>query len=188
MKQTPQQIREQAAVLVAEARYEYGEIAEKIGVEVRTLHRWRKDPKFAARVDELSREIRDAALKRAIARKDYRINTLANLHSKLLGVIEARAADPKMAEVPGGDTGLMVKSIVASAGELVGFEYSVDTGTIKELRGIQEQVAKELGQLVEKKEHTVRSLKDLTDVELAALAGELTESGGDEDAEIGDES
>jgi hypothetical protein len=31
-------------------------------------------------------------------------------------------------------------------------EYAVDTGLIRELRGIQEQVAKELGQLVEKRE------------------------------------
>jgi hypothetical protein len=111
-------------------------------------------------------------LKRGIARKDYRINCLANVHSKLLTVIEERAADPSMADVPGGKTGLMVKTFKVS-GETVMTEYAVDTGTIKELRGIQEQVAKELGQLVEKRETKI-SLKDMTDEQLAELYAEIS--------------
>jgi transposase-like protein len=186
MKQTPHQIKEQAAVLVAEARYEYGEIAEKVGVSVRTLNHWRKDPKFAARVDELSREFAAAALKRGIARKEYRVNTLANIHSKLLSVIEDRATDPDLAGIPGGDTGLIVRKAVVSAGALVGYEFEVDTGTLRELRGIQEQVAKELGQLVEKKEMKIRSLKDLTDEELDAIINDTEESGASSDGAEGE--
>lgn len=175
---------EQAAQLLAEGRYEYREIAVKVGVEVRTLHNWRKDKDFAARVAEISAEFASAALKRGIARKDYRIGCLANIHSKLLTVIEERAADQSMQDVPGGKSGLMVRTYKVS-GETVMTEYAVDTGTIKEIRGIQEQVAKELGQLVEKRETKI-SLKDMTDEQLAELYAEISEPVGSGGAEGGD--
>ncbi len=92
-------------------------------------------------------------------------------------MIEQRASE--MADVPGGgDTGLLVRQYKVS-GETVMTEYAVDTATIRELRGVQEQVAKELGQLVEKKDIKLRSLKDLTDDELAELIAEIGESGDD---------
>jgi hypothetical protein len=162
---------EKAAVLVAEDARSDEQIAAQLGIQRSTLAVWKLRPEFAARVDEISREFAEAALKRGIARKAYRINTLANLHSKLLAVIEKRAADPSMADVPGGETGLIVRKAVVSGGVLVGYEYSVDTGTLRELRGVQEQAAKELGQLVEKREVKIRSLKDLSDEELDAIIG-----------------
>jgi len=179
MKVKPAQIREQAAQFLAEGRFEYQEIAEKIGITVRALHKWRRDPKFAARVDELSREFSQSALKRAIARKEYRVNVLANKHSELLTVMEERAVDPELAGIPGGKTGLVVRKPVTSKDGICGYEFVVDTGTLKELRSIQEQVAKELGQLVEKKDVKLRSLKDMTDEELAELVAEVSESGDD---------
>lgn len=163
--------KEEAAQFVAEGRYEYGEIAEKIGIDRITLHRWRKEPKFAVRVTFLRKDLSDAALARAIRRKEYRVNILADLQSRLVAVIEKRAADPTMAEIPGGETGLLVRKPVASMGAIAGYEYAVDTGMIRELRGIQEQVAKELGQLVDKHEQRfIRGVEDLTDEELAAIA------------------
>ncbi len=81
MAKSPAQLKEQAAQLLAEGRYEYQQIAEMVGVTVRALHKWRKNPKFAARVDELSREFANAALKRGIARKEYRIKTLATFRT-----------------------------------------------------------------------------------------------------------
>lgn len=155
-------IKEQAAQLIAEARYEYGEIAEKVGVDRVTLHRWRKNEKFAARVDQLREELNDAALQRAIARKQYRIGVLADRHSSLLQVIEERAADVTVHSIAGAKTGLLVRSIVASAGEKIGYDYAVDTGTLKELRAIEEQVAKELGQIVDKRELTGKDGGPLT--------------------------
>jgi hypothetical protein len=165
--------REQAAQLLAEGRYEFRKIAETVGIDTATLFRWRREEPFAARVAEISAEFAAAAMKRGIARKDYRINCLANVHSKLLTVIEERGADPSMADIPGGKTGLLVKTYKVS-GETVMTEYAVDTGTIKEIRGIQEQVAKELGQLVEKRETKI-SLKDMTDEQLAELYAEISE-------------
>ena len=173
MKTQSKHQQELAAQLVAEARYEYSEIAEKVGVEVRTLYKWRNVPTFAFRVDEISRDFARAALKRGLARKEYRVDCLAKLHSKLLTVIEERAEAEDMQEVPGGKTGLMVRTFKVS-GETVMTEYAVDTGLIRELRAIQEQVAKELGQVVDKHEHKFR-LKDMSDEDLERLAADLTD-------------
>jgi transposase-like protein len=165
----PQQ--EQAAQLVAEGRHEYIEIAEKVGVERRTLHRWRKDKKFAARVEQISAELSDRLLKRAIARKEYRVMVLNRMHTKIETLIEERAANMGE-EIAGGGTGLLVRQYKVS-GENQVTEYVYDSAAVRDLLKIQEQAAKELGQLVEKHEHKIRSVKDLSDDELAALAAEL---------------
>jgi transposase-like protein len=153
---TPPQLKFQAIALLAEGRFNYAEIAGQIGIDVRTIARWRKDEKFASRVEELRAELDATCMQRALARKEYRIGQLAERHSKLRQVIESRAA----AEIDtrdgaaGMDTGLVCKRPVVSAGELMGYEYEVDTGTLKELRAIEEAIAKELGQLVDKRELT----------------------------------
>ncbi len=162
---------EKAAVLVAEDARSDEQIAAQLGITRSTLATWKSRPEFAARVDEISGEFAEVALKRGIARKAYRVNTLANIHSKLLTVMEERAVDPDLANIPGGKTGLVVRKAVVSAGVLVGYEFAVDIGWIRELRAVQEQAAKELGQLVEKREVKIRSLKDLSDEELDAIIG-----------------
>jgi hypothetical protein len=125
-------------------------------------------------VREIGVDLAALAQRRGIARKDRRLAVLQETRNRLLRVIDERAADPDMAEIPGGKTGLIVREPVVSAGEFIAYKYAVDTGTIRELRAVLEQAAKELGQLVEKHEHRViRSLEDLTDDELDAItAGE----------------
>ena len=85
--------------MLAEGRFNYAQVAEKAGVDLRTLHRWRRHPPFKARVAEFRAQISEAGMSRALIRKDYRVNVLADVHSKLLQVIEERAADPSMAKV-----------------------------------------------------------------------------------------
>lgn len=163
--------REEAAILLAEGRYGAKEIAAKVGMDRVTLWRLRThDEAFKTRVDVLRKEIVDACKDRAIRRKDYRIETLADVQSRLLQVIEERAKDPTLAEVPGGTSGLIVRQYKIS-GETCMPEYLVDNGTIRELRAVQEQAAKELGQMVEKHENRViRSMADLSEDELLAIA------------------
>lgn len=178
--------KDQAAQDVAEGRLEFREIAEKAGVEVRTLHRWRKEEKFAARVRQLSKDLSEAALARAIRRKEYRVNVLAGIQSKILQVIEERGGDPSMADVPGGKTGLLVRQYKVS-GDTVVTEYVVDAGTIRELRAVQEQVGKELGQLVDKHEQRfIRGVEDLSDDELAAIVGPGSAGSGEGESASGD--
>lgn len=163
--------KEQAAQYIAEGRLLNKEISEKMGVTPKTLFNWQKEKGFKTRVAEIRVEYSNSATRLGIARRDYRITCLARVHSKLLGVIEQRAESFAGSEVPGGDTGLMVKTYKVS-GETVMTEYAVDTGLIRELRGIQEQVAKELGQIVEKREVKF-SPKDMTDEQLEQLAADL---------------
>jgi len=163
--------KEQAAQYVAEGRLLNKEISEKMGVTPKTLFNWQKEKAFKTRVAEIRVEYANSATRLGIARRDYRITCLASVHSKLLGVIEQRADAMSDGSVPGGDTGLMVKTYKVS-GETVMTEYAVDTGLIRELRGIQEQVAKELGQIVEKREVKF-SPKDMTDEQLEQLAADL---------------
>jgi transposase-like protein len=174
--------REQAAQLIAEGRYEYSDIAEKIGVDRRTLHKWRQEPKFAARVDHISREFADGFKKLAIARQEYRLRSLNRLHLKLETLLDQRAADMAKESIPGGDQGVIVRQYKVS-GENQVTEYVFDRAVFQEMRAIQEQAAKELGQLVEKHEHKINSVKDLSDEELDALDAELGPGG---EAEGGD--
>lgn len=175
--------KEKAAQEIAEGRRGYGEIADKLGITVRALHKWRQEEKFDARVVTLREEFAERAKARAIRRKEYRIDVLADLQNRVLTVIEERAGDPDMAEVPGGKTGLLVRQYKVS-GDTVVTEYAVDTGTIRELRAIQEQVSKELGQLVEKHDHRViRDVSDLTDEELAVIANDVAGAGEGSGAE-----
>lgn len=167
--------REQAAQLIAEGRFEFGEVAEKVGVDRVTLYRWKRDKRFTARVEQIIADHSRATKRLAIARKDYRVGVLNKLHTKLETLIEQRAADPSTANIPGGDQGLVVRQFKVS-GENVVSEYVFDRAVLQELRAVQEQAAKELGQFVEKHEHKIGSLKDLSDDELAALLGELDDS------------
>lgn len=162
---------ERAAALAAEDRYTDEQIAAKVGVSRRALARWKRQEPFAQRVQAIVDQLATVARRRGIARREHRLAVLQETHIKLLRVIEERAADPTLADIPGGKTGLIVRKPVVSAGDLVGYEYAVDTGTIRELRAVQEQAAKELGQMVERHEHRViRSIEDLTDEELEAIA------------------
>jgi hypothetical protein len=56
------------------------------------------------------------------------------MHSKLLDVIDARAADPELRKVPGGSTGIVTR------------DFGIDVPAIKEIRAIQLQVVGELGE------------------------------------------
>lgn len=169
---------EKAAVLAAEDRYTDEQIAAKVGVKRNSLAKWKRTPLFIARVAEITKELADYARRRGIARREHRLAVLQETHNRLWQVIEDRVADPEMASIPGGATGLLVRKPVTSMGVVAGYEYAVDTGTIRELRAIQEQAAKELGQVVEKHAVGIGSLREiawdqLTDDDLLMIAEKL---------------
>src|SRR4051794_9366839 len=61
---------EQAAVLVFDDQLADEAIAEKLGINRTTLHRWKQLPAFAARVDELAQKAREAIAAKGIALKE----------------------------------------------------------------------------------------------------------------------
>lgn len=163
--------KERASSLVAAGRLEYREIAEKVGVTQVTLYRWRQEPKFVARVSYHVSEISAGVKIAAVASKNHRLAVLNQLQTKLLNLMEQRAADPATVDAAGGDQGLIVRQYKVS-GETTVTEFAFDRAVLQELRAVQEQAAKELGQLVNKHEHKITSFKDLSDDELAALAAD----------------
>ncbi len=150
-------IKEEAAQLIAEGELSDPKIAEKVGVSRQYLWVWRQSSEFAAKVDSILDDIRAALRRRAIASAERRVDRLNRDWLKLQAVIEARAADPELADVPGGNTGHIVHN-VKGVGKGDDFQlidlYEVDTGTLKELREIEKQAAQELGQWVEKSDMT----------------------------------
>lgn len=96
---------------------------------------------------------RDEVKESAIADMNYRVARLHELEGKLWTVIDERANDRQYEEVAGGNTGLIVHDVKAvgagPSAQLVDV-YAVDTGTIKAIQGLYDDVAKELGQRVDK--------------------------------------
>jgi hypothetical protein len=145
----PQQ--EEAAQLIADARLTAEKIAEKVGVDRCTIFRWKKMPAFAARVDQYRQIIAEQFSQLAVASNAGRARLLAHKYDDLLQVLIERGKDPRMATVPGGTTGLIVLEAKSVGGKLL-VEASVDVATLRELRGLSDQIGKELGQHTEKTE------------------------------------
>lgn len=166
--------REQAAQLLAEDRYTDAKIAEICGISERALAKWKKRGEFATRVQELTDKYGERALKLGLARRERRLTVLSDMHERLLTIVEERGNDKDLAEVPGGKTGLIVRQLKGiGRGEdfRVVETYEADTALLKELRGIQEQFAKELGQSVEKHEVEINNFmtREQMDAEISQL-------------------
>jgi hypothetical protein len=147
--------REKAARLCADGRLTDARIAAQVGVSTRTLERWRVVPEFQAKVDAYVRAAEAKARECAIGNKLLRVQALHERRQLLLQIAAERAADPSRAGVPGGGTGLLVRSVKqigsgATAREVE--EYEVDATLLRELRAHEEQAARELGQWTEKTE------------------------------------
>ena len=160
--------REEAAQLVSEDRLIDAQIAEKVGISRQQLTRWKASKAFAARVEELGAIWTERALKYGLARREKRVSVLCAMHDKLLAIIEERGQDAALQAVPGGKTGLVCKTLkgIGKGDDFQVVEvFETDTAILKELRGLQEQISKELGQ------HVDRSQVDIT-VGLADVVSE----------------
>lgn len=166
---------ERAALMVAEDLKPDAEIAATAGITERQLRRWKHHPDFAARVNALNAAARAAVEAEGIANRQNRVAAYNDRWRRLQQVITERAADPALATIPGGVTGLIVAtpmlvkvynafvaadgeesdvlSIVPKTSQLV-YEYAVDTGLLKALLDLEKQAAQDLGQWTEKQEHS----------------------------------
>lgn len=145
--------RERAALLLAEDGLTDLEIATACGISRPALVKWKTAPEFQQRIAEIVSRRKDAALRYSIAQQDRRLAAMDDRWQRLLQVIAERAEEMDGA-VSGGGTGMLARTIKLSNTGVQVEEYVVDTGLLKELRGLEEQAAKELGQWIERKEHT----------------------------------
>jgi hypothetical protein len=149
--------KEHVATLLAEDRFPDRRIADIVGVTSRTIDNWKTEPEMQARVAELTKQFSDRVLKFGLARRERRLQVLCDMHDRILDVIDARAADESLKNAPGAKTGLMtltIRSVGYGPKARMVPEYAVDTATLRELRAVQEQISKELGQWTEKREVT----------------------------------
>lgn len=151
-------VKQDAARHVAEDVLSDASIAEQLGINRRTLTRWKQHPTFVARVAELRAAWAQAVADEGLANRKNRVAALNDRWQRMLQVIDERGDDPAMVDVPGGPTGLLVhqtKAVGAGKQQTLIDEYAVDTGLLRELRAHEEQAAKELGQWTDRSELTV---------------------------------
>ena len=167
--------KEGTARLVAEDTLSDEKIAETMGIDRRTLTRWKNHPEFQSRVKEHLEAMRQAILRTGIADLVNRVQRADKHRNLILQIFDARAKAAKreaernrlfenrfnesieesMAVMlrpleefeacPGMMTGLIVRKPVGLHGEV----FSLDIPALKELRAMEMQIAKELGQLSE---------------------------------------
>ncbi len=144
---------ELAADLLIQGNLKQDDIAERVGVTRRTIWTWRQDPVFKARVDDGVSEYQAEIRRVGLALMIRRVQSLCDRWNRMIEVIEARAGDPQMQDIPGGSTGLLTKT-VKGVGRGEDFRlvatYEVDTGLLRELREHEKQAAQELGQWITK--------------------------------------
>lgn len=89
---------------------------------------------------QIQEEIEAELIGEGLARKALRIKALTDLFDRHLSLIQSRADDPAMAEVTGGDTGLIVLDYKHNNPV-----YKFDSAVIKEMRGLLDDIAREKG-------------------------------------------
>lgn len=154
--------RDQAAMLVAQDELTDAQIAADLGIARMTLARWKSAPEFQARVREHVKSWSEHVRQTGIAVRERRLAPLNDRWQRLMRLVEARAAAMKD-EVPGGDTGLLVRVPVllkvyhaGEDGQLTPtgqtervYKYVLDTALLKEFREIERQAAQEVARAVE---------------------------------------
>lgn len=164
---------ETAAQLIAEGRLTTKKIAEHLSICRTTLYTWRRNPDFAVRVDEIRNEIAADFVDLELASKKGRARFQSTVHEKLWQIADARAKDPAMKNIPGGDTGFVVLEYKQIGGKGL-IEAKVDVGLIREIRATEDQISKELGQLTEKTEINITgAVRELSDDDLNARIAQL---------------
>lgn len=142
-----------AAELIAEDELTDEQISLKLGVHRNSVSRWKRCQEFRDRISELTAAHAKDVFNRGIARREKRVAARQDRWQRGIQVIQERAADPEMQNVPGGKTGLLVRQVKS-----VGFgkdsqiieEYAVDTGLMRELSNLEKETAQDLGQWSEK--------------------------------------
>lgn len=141
------EIRIRAAQLVAEGELTDLQIAESLAVSRQSITRWKAEPMFRDRVNEIVIDLAEALAAKGIRLRENRLRNLQTRVDKMMALIEARALD--LAEVTGGETGLLVRDYKHG-----GTVYKFDAALLREMREHEKQAAQELGQWLDKKEIT----------------------------------
>lgn len=160
----------EAALLVAEDVLTDQAIADQLGINRATLHRWKQHPDFAAAVARNYDVLQSRALRRGLARLDVRMRRYDRRADALDRIVAERAADPSMQTVPGGTSGYLARQLKSITVTVEGSEgddgddtgpstvrqyieeFHFDAALDKAQRELEKQAAIEAGQWNEKRE------------------------------------
>lgn len=168
-------LRDKKQILAAQLLIDGGltdeQIAKQSGCKRGTLARWKLKPEFIAYLDELKKTFAERFLKEGLAKRENRVAELSSLFLKSKQVIIERAEqaqkdnlpaeaqtspaadygskpdDPKkqvisLKGVAGANTGMVVMTYKGLGNKLVA---EVDTGTVKMMAAILDQISIEVG-------------------------------------------
>lgn len=156
-----------AGVLMPPGRTSPVAIARSLGLDIDTVKLWRNHPDFIARVDQLIKATAEEIMEAGLALKAARVLELQKRHAMLTSILEAReewaavhAENDIVADeltdsgntfiIPGVGTGalrLYHKAVGSGPSQQIVVEGEFDTALFAELRAIETQLARELGQL-----------------------------------------
>ena len=134
----------EATRLIFNGVMELQHIADKLGINVRTLLRWRETDEFKEEIESLRKDFRKATRNEFLAMQEARLQFKMERHKRIWRTIEKRAekANP---DIPGDDTGILItKTIKTKDAEIT--ESRIDHASLRELSRLEDSIAKELGQ------------------------------------------
>ncbi|HWQ32557.1 MAG TPA: hypothetical protein VNQ79_06720 [Blastocatellia bacterium] len=180
---TPERLR--AVELIAAGDKTDQQVADEVGITKRQLARWKNVPEFRERVNEIAAATAEKLRAEGVLRKQNRLINLQDRIDRMCRLIEARARE--MADVPGGETGLLVRDL---KGKYADREvYRFDAALVRELREHEKQAAQELGQWVEKQETSISGSGPLVTIVMpdnGRTVGISSPDGDGDGAETGD--
>jgi hypothetical protein len=143
------------------------EVAEKLGVDERTLRRWQNMSAFIDCIAELRHDFINKARRHILASKEYRLCCKMDRHRAITRIIAERAAacDPS---IPGAASGLLTKRVrITKDGETI--EYRFDSAPSKELSRLEAEINKEL---LQEEQKVMPENYELREPDLSALTQE----------------
>jgi hypothetical protein len=129
-----------------------------------SANRLRRQATICDRLAELQVQVEQASVESVrevirleVTERNSRIRALQDLADRWRRLIEERAADPRMKEVPGGTTGLLMRTKKMLGSGPTAYEvdeYKADAAASAEFRDTLMQAAKEMGQWQERSQVT----------------------------------
>jgi len=109
----------------------------------------RRNHSISFRIDELQNQVVAQVVKQEITERNARVSALQDRWQRMRRIIDERAAEPIMATVAGGRTGLLAHTKKAIGAEVYDL-FEIDVAMLREMRGIEQQAAQEMGQWQER--------------------------------------
>lgn len=195
----------QAANLAAEDRLTDAKIAADLGVTRQCIAKWRSQAEFRLRVARIINEATARAHAEGVMTVAGRVQRYKDRLDALDRIVTERAADPALANVPGGKTGfvylepMLVKvydtsgqfteqmaaldtppeQLTSAKRDILVHVAKVDLATMSEMRQIEKQAAQDQGQWSEKHENSQQTeilVRQYVGIDLGRLTGQTRDA------------